>query len=141
VKQLKDRIQELGLTTAARFVGHRDDVHTFISGCDVLAIPSLPASAGVDVEGFPLVGLEAMGAGTPVVGYQVGGLGEQLGECGLLVPVHDREALALAILGLAGDPALGERLGLCGRDRARARFTSKQMVDALKLRYRGMLAG
>ena len=136
VKQLEDRIRELGLTAAARFVGHREDVHTFISGCDVVAIPSLPASAGADVEGFPLVALEAMGAGTPVIGYRVGGLEEQLGECGLLVPVHDREALARAILSVAGDPALGERLGRCGRDRARVRFTSEQMVDGLKLRYR-----
>jgi len=140
VKQLEDRIRELGLTSTARFVGHREDIHTFISGCDALAIPSLPASAGADVEGFPLVALEAMGAGTPVVGYRVGGLEEQLGECGLLVPVHDREALVRAILTLAGDPALRERLGRCGRDRARVRFTSKQMVEALKLRYRKMPA-
>jgi glycosyltransferase involved in cell wall biosynthesis len=136
VKELEDRIRELGVRTAARFVGRREDALAFISGCDALAIPSLPASEGADVEGFPLVGLEAMSVGTPVVAYRVGGLQEQLGECGLLVPVRDREALAGAILRLAQDPGLAERLGGCGRDRARTRFTGRQMVDGLKLRYR-----
>jgi len=141
VKELEDRIRELDLTDAVRFVGHRDDAQTFISGGDALAIPSLPAAAGAEVEGFPLVGLEAMGAGTPVVAYRVGGLQEQLGECGLLVPVRDREALAEAILRLAQDPELGESLARCGRDRARSRFTTRHMVDGLKLRYRATPAG
>jgi glycosyltransferase involved in cell wall biosynthesis len=141
VRQLEDRIRDLELTTATRFVGYREDVHTFTSGCDVLVIPSLPASSGADVEGFPLVALEAMGAQTPVVAYRVGGLPEQLGECGVLVPVRDREALAEAILQLARDPELGNQLGACGRNRVLNRFTRRQMVDGLKLRYRETTAG
>jgi len=141
VRQLEDRIRDLELTTATRFVGYREDVHTFTSGCDALVIPSLPASSGADVEGFPLVALEAMGAQTPVVAYRVGGLPEQLGECGVLVPVRDREALAEAILRLARDPELGNQLGACGRNRVLNRFTRRQMVDGLKLRYRETTAG
>jgi len=141
VRQLEDRIRDLELTTATRFVGYREDVHTFTSGCDVLVIPSLPASSGADVEGFPLVALEAMGAQTPVVAYRVGGLPEQLGECGVLVPVRDREALAEAILRLTRDPELGNQLGACGRNRVLNRFTRRQMVDGLKLRYRETTAG
>ena len=136
VKQLEFRIRELGLTAATRFVGHHDDAQAFISGCDALAIPSLPASMEADVEGFPLVALEAMAVGTPVVAYRVGGLQEQLGECGLLVPVRDRLALAEAILRLVQDHELGESLARCGRARATSRFTARQMVDGLKRRYR-----
>jgi glycosyltransferase involved in cell wall biosynthesis len=136
VRRLEERIRTLGMSHAVRFLGHRDDATTLIAGCDVLAIPSLPASPGSDVEGFPLVALESMAVGTPVVGYRVGGLHEQVGECGVLVALRDRAALSQAIIHLTNDPELRDRLGRCGQRRVHERFTRRQMLDELKRRYR-----
>ena len=60
----------------------------------MLVIPSVTSRGGLGKEGFSLVALEAMGVGTPVVAYEYGGPPEVLGECGLLVPPGDRDALA-----------------------------------------------
>jgi len=62
------------------FVGQRTDIEKFYAAFDVLVLPSL-------MEGLPLVVLEAMAAGTPVVASDVGALSEVVtdGVSGLLV--------------------------------------------------------
>lgn len=72
-------------------------------------------------EPFGIVNLEAMAAGKAVLATRVGGVPEVVvdGETGILVPPGDPEALAEGIRRLAGDPALRERLGAAGRERAR----------------------
>ncbi len=76
------------------------------------------------IEGLPLVVLEAMAAGVPVVATSVGGTPEAVvdGETGLLVPPRDVDALAGAIDALLSDPERAQRLGAAGRRRARERF-------------------
>jgi N-acetylglucosaminyldiphosphoundecaprenol N-acetyl-beta-D-mannosaminyltransferase len=58
-----------------------------------------------------------MACGRPVIAGAVGGLAEMIddGQTGLLVPAADPEALAAAILRLAGDPRLGSRLAEAAR--------------------------
>ena len=73
---------------------------TVYSAADVLAIPSLQ-------EAFGQTACEAMACGTPVVGFDVGGIPDMVrsGVTGLLVPVGDTAALARAIADLLGDDA------------------------------------
>ena len=114
----------------ASFLGHRDDARELIAGADVLAIPT------VVPEGFPYVGLEALAAGTPVVGYADGGLPELVGPCGRLVPPRDRNALAEAIVALLEDESLRRELGECGRRRVEQEFALDRMVEAMRNAYR-----
>jgi glycosyltransferase involved in cell wall biosynthesis len=127
---LRARARELGLETAARFLGHRDDALRIMAGCDVVAIPSLVR------EGLPTVAVEAMGIGTPVVGYAQGALGETLGGCGRVVSPGDRTALGDAIIALLQEPERWRRASECGKARARERFALTRTVEAMRQRYR-----
>lgn len=100
------------------FAGYRDDVPALLSGCDVFCLPSA-------MEGLPLVVLEAMAQGKPVVATAVGGTPELVvdGETGILVPPGDVAALARALDGLLRDPERARRMGEAGRSRVEREFT------------------
>ena len=123
------------LAEAVRFLGHREDAFEVIAGSDVVVVPTI-VYRGFGRESFSLVALEAMAAGTPVVGYAHGGLPEVLADCGLLVAPGDRLALADAIAELIADAALRARLARCGRERAARDFSVQRMVAAMKEHYR-----
>jgi glycosyltransferase involved in cell wall biosynthesis len=100
-------------------------------GCLVLASVS---------EGMPMVVIEAMAAGVPVVGADVPGIGELIvdGENGVLVPasVRPRE-LAEGVRRVAEDRGLRERIVARAGSWVRERFTWDRVVE----RYREVLLG
>jgi glycosyltransferase involved in cell wall biosynthesis len=110
---------------AVRLLGPRFDVPDLMHGCDCVCLTSA-------AEGLPMVVLEAMSLGTPVVATRVGGLvGTVLeGETGMLVPPDDVDAFSDALLALAADPARAAAFGEAGRAEHRRRFTSSQMAEA-----------
>ena len=128
------------LADAVRFLGHRDDAFEIIAGSDIVVVPTV-VYRGFGRESFSLVALEAMAAGTPVVGYADGGLPEVLAGCGRLVSPGDRLALADAIAELLADAALRGRLARCGRDRAGREFSVERMTAAMKEHYRAAANG
>jgi glycosyltransferase involved in cell wall biosynthesis len=125
-----------GAIAAIEFVGHRSDATELMAGFDVAVIPSMGDETGAGREAFSLVGLEYLWCGTPVVAYNAGGLPELLGECGVLVPEGDRDALADAIADLLAAPERRAELAACGRDRVTTRFRLERMVDSLIEIYR-----
>lgn len=132
---LRAEVTAQGLERSVTFLGYRDDAVELIAGSDAVLVPSIVGEGGLGREGFPLTALEAMAVGTPVVGYDHGGLPELVADCGLLVPPGDREALAAAILRLVEDEGLRARLGRCGRERVATRFTLPRFVEEMKERY------
>jgi glycosyltransferase involved in cell wall biosynthesis len=119
------RVRELaGVDGTVRVLGHRDDVTDVLAASDVVCLSS-------DAEGVPMVLLEAMALGKPVVATDVGGVSEAVesGSSGLLVAPNDPIAFAGALLELAADPDLARRLGERGRNRHRERFGVERMVD------------
>jgi glycosyltransferase involved in cell wall biosynthesis len=135
VERLKDRIEQLGLGKAVTFLGHRDDVLTMIAGSDLVVMPSVSGHEGIQTEGFPLIALEALAVGTPVVAYAVGGLPEVVADCGSLVPPGDRVALREAILRVATDRVVRERMSGCGPARVREAFPVDDMITKLQHVY------
>jgi glycosyltransferase involved in cell wall biosynthesis len=133
---LRREVTARGLEEVVRFTGHRHDALALIAGSDLLAIPSVTNESGMGKEAFPYVGLEALALGTPVIGYDHGGLPEQVGECGVLVPPGDRSALRDVILRLVGDAPERERLARCGRERFLALFALHDLVETVAQRYR-----
>ena len=91
------------------------------AGSDVIVQKSLR-------EGFGLTVTEALWAGTPVVGGNVGGIPEQVidGETGYLV--DDAEEAATAIVELISNPGEAERMGGAGREHVRKHFLLPVML-------------
>ena len=111
---LRDLAGELGLRGRAELLGHVpfERLAAEYRGADVFCLPSLQ-------EGFGIVFLEAMAAGLPVVGCRAAAIPEVVpdGECGILVPPGDVNALASALERLLGDETERRRLGAAGRRR------------------------
>jgi glycosyltransferase involved in cell wall biosynthesis len=63
--------------------------------------------------------LEAAASGLPVIGTDVGGVGEMIqpGVTGLLVPLDDAQALQNALIQLIDSPELRKKMGQAGYDR------------------------
>jgi glycosyltransferase involved in cell wall biosynthesis len=72
-----------------------------------------------------------MAMGLPVVATAVDGVPEMVnaGKTGILVPPKDPHALAAAICRLLDDPALAERMGKAGRERAEQMLALETMVS------------
>lgn len=129
-------VRKRNLQEHVRFLGLRKDIPELLAQADILLLPS-------DWEGVPLVVLEAMAAGRPVVATRVGGVPELIeeGKTGLLVPPRDSGALARAILRLAKDPELRRRMGEAARKRALERFDIHRTAQAYAELYLKLLKG
>lgn len=135
-RRVRERVRQLGLGDAVALPGHRNDAADLVAGADVVAIPSTRGAHGFGREGFGLVAVEAMAAGTAVVAYADGALPETLGPCARLVAAGETSALADAIADLLSDPATRRGLAECGRRRARERFSITATAAAMKDLYR-----
>ncbi len=93
-------------------------------------------------EGFPVSILEAMTYGKPVVATCVGGVPEVFvdGIHGHLVPPHDPDALAEALLKLLADPELMARFGIAGYGHARDNFSTHLVMMNLGSYYDSLLS-
>ena len=94
-------------------------------------------------EGLARALPQALIAGKPVVSYDVDGAREVVvpGETGFLLPPQSVEPLAQALIALAEDRALRERLGQTGRARFTAPFRRETMAAELHALYQRLLTG
>jgi len=132
--EVEARVKALGLEGKVRFLGVRADVPEILAAADVFVLSSR-------WEGNPLSVMEAMAAGKPVIATAVGGVPElvQDGVSGVLVPPENVEALADAMLKLAGDAALRTRSGQAAFRRAKERFDVSVMVEGYGTLYERLL--
>jgi glycosyltransferase involved in cell wall biosynthesis/ribosomal protein S18 acetylase RimI-like enzyme len=133
-----DAITEAELERAGAdvcFAGWRDDVRDLLAAMDVFVLASWR-------EGMPRSAIEAAAMGRPLVLTDIRGCREvaRHGREALLVPPRDPEALAAAVLRLAGDPALRRRLAAAARTRALERFSEAAVAQRVVDHY-GRLLG
>ncbi|MDR7116521.1 glycosyltransferase [Caulobacter sp. BE254] len=133
--RLEGLIAQHGLQDRVRLAGWRDDVPAFLATGDVFAFPSYQ-------EGFPLVLLEAMAVGLPVVSSAIAGPVELIadGVDGALVPPGDPAALARALAGLVATPQKAVALGVAARAKVLAEYgpaSLQRRLDAVLDRMLG----
>lgn len=120
---LKARTRELGLDDCVGFVGFQHNPYKWLKRSDLFVLAS-------SWEGFGIATVEAMACGTPsIMSACHNGRNEIITdrEDGLVVPVGDAAALSAAILELAGNEELREKLIRGGLARA-GQFDSAQIV-------------
>ncbi|MBL8750172.1 MAG: N-acetyl-alpha-D-glucosaminyl L-malate synthase BshA [Planctomycetes bacterium] len=115
---------DLGCSGRVEHLGVSDHIE------DVLPKADLFLSAS-ETESFGLSMLEAMSCGVPCVSTAVGGVGEVLGDTGLLAPFGDPHALARAALQILTDSGKHTSLAAAARRRAVEQFAT----DAIVARY------
>jgi hypothetical protein len=111
------RVNELGLDGSVRILGPQNDVEPLYAMADVVFVPSW-------ADPLPLVALEAMRSGLPLVATRSGGCEELVadGETGYLVSPGDVATMADRLIQLLGDREASRLMGERGRYRFRHLF-------------------
>jgi len=130
-----ERTRSLGLQDVVTWAGFRSDVMAEFRRMHVFVLPSLFG------EGMPMVVLEAMAAGLPVVSTRVEGIPEVVreGQDGLLATPGSAEDLAAALLRVARGEADASVLGDNGRQRQQECFSDVSMAAGIAKVYREVL--
>jgi glycosyltransferase involved in cell wall biosynthesis len=131
--ELRARARRLGLDDCVRFLGaltHRE-VADWMGSLDAFALACKPDRRG-DMDGIPVVLMEAMSLGIPVVATRLSGIPELVihEQTGLKAAPGDAVGLATQLARLR-DPALRARLGDAGAEHVRREFSSALNVDRL----------
>jgi lipopolysaccharide heptosyltransferase II len=128
-KELELLVKRLGLTQIVEFTGWEEDVPKALSRLDLLVLPT------VTQEAFGRVVIEAQACGVPVVATRVGGVAELIedGVNGLLVPAEDSNSIQEAILKVAKDPGLADKLRVEGRKNAEKYSLERMAGQAVSL--------
>jgi glycosyltransferase involved in cell wall biosynthesis len=129
--QVEALARELGVDERVRLLGYVDDIASVYAASDVFLLTSAN-------EGTPVVAIEALAAGVPVVATDAGGTRTVVddGETGVLAPVGDVEALVAGVRRLRGDERLRREQGEAGGRRMRERFSTSRMADDVERIYR-----
>jgi glycosyltransferase involved in cell wall biosynthesis len=129
-EELHAAVAEYGLEDSVYVTGPVDDIHGYYATADVFVASSL-------WEGLPMVMIEAMAAGLPVVATDIPGLREIVvdGEAGRLVPPSSPPALAEAMCSMA-DADLRDEFGTRGYETVRREFEITENIRKYVELYR-----
>ena len=127
-ERLGQLARSLGVAERVDFLGRQppEAVARYLAAADAFVFPTERD------EGAPLVLVEAMAAGLPVIATDMAQLSEVIdrpGENGLLVPLGDDDALAAAARDLLEDEERRHRIGAAARERVLAEYTLDRMID------------
>ncbi len=127
-------INELGLERNVTLVGFvpNKEVYALIRKHHVMVMPSI-----MDSESFGVAAIEAGACARAVVASRVGGVPEVIsdGRSGILVPAKDHKSLAQAILKLASDKNLCDKMGREGYEFVRQHYKWDKSLDLMSELY------
>jgi len=135
---LEARIRDLGINDLIEITGYQSQgaVADYLSKSDIFVLPSF-------AEGVPVVLMEAMATGLPVVTTRIAGIPELVedGVNGFIVPPGDAETLAGKLAELAENPAARGDMGQKGQKKVRHLYNiereSDWLLTIMRARYEG----
>lgn len=115
---------ESGIKERVIFTGQRNDIPEVYSSLDIFVLPSL-------IEGLPMVLLEAMAAGKPVIATRVGAIPGVIedGKDGIIINPGDIGELKEAIISIMTDPELARRFSQNAFKKVSEQFSSDKMCS------------
>ena len=134
-KELEYKAKKMDILDKVLFLGFYKNISELINIFDVFLLSSLN-------EGLPLVLIEAMAAGKPIVATKVGGVSEVVanGETGFLVPPKEPDKIAEMTITILRNLELAKKFGEAGRRRAKEKFSLNRMVNEYQNVYEECLA-
>jgi len=127
---LKQLSSVLGINKIVEFPGFQRNIQEWLSTIDVLVLPSI-------TEGTPMILLEAMSWGTPVIASAVGGVPGIIENffSGLLVPAGDPDKIVAAVNLLYSDENLRDKLAINAFNRVKKTFGSSGWISNIETIY------
>lgn len=120
VQPVSPNVQNLNV----EFVGPSPNPYAHMRRFDIVTLPSRD-------DPFPLVVLEAMLLGTPVVAFAVGSVATQVGDAGIVVTPEDTDAFASGVVRLLSDDNERQRLGTAAHARVMDHYSTSAFAAAL----------
>lgn len=135
-KNIMNRIEQLGLQDKVHMLGLRRDIPDILKSLDLFVLPTLQEALGTSF-------IEAMAMEKPVIGTNVGGVGEVIkdGMNGFLVEPDDPSALARAMVTMLKDRERARNMGKEGRKIVLEHFTVERMCERVHALYLSLLGG
>jgi colanic acid/amylovoran biosynthesis glycosyltransferase len=142
--ELQSLIDALNINGHVTLLGwkRQEEIVELIRNADILLAPSVTSKDG-DQEGIPVVLIEALSQGLPVLSTRHSGIPElvQDGESGFLVPERDADALAEKLEYLIEHPEIWPEMGRAGRDYVARYYDINKLNDQLVSLYQRLLDG
>lgn len=128
-EELEHQANRLDIHEQVTFLGIRQDIPELLRAADIFALPSL-------WEGLPLVILEAMSAGLPILATHVEGITDAIqdGKSGIVIPIQDPDEMKDKLILLGNQPELRETLG----NNAEIHFTSQFDINRMCQQYENL---
>jgi len=141
---LEDLIEGLNIGNNVKLLGWRqqEEIIELMKNTDILIAPSVVSEDG-DEEGIPVVLMEALAQGMPVLSTQHSGIPElvQDGESGFLVPERNVNALAEKLAYLVKHPEIWSAMGQAGREYVGKCYNIDTLNDKLVDLYQHLIDG
>lgn len=126
--------RSLGIAQQIRWAGSVPQAGALTAAFDLFLLSSR-------TEGTPMVALEAMTAGVPIVATAVGGVPDLLGEdCGILVPPGDPAALAGGLAAAHDDPAESARRAARAREKLGTDWSAGRWLERHEALYQRLVS-
>ncbi|MDO8142406.1 MAG: glycosyltransferase [Candidatus Brocadiales bacterium] len=141
---LEGLIERLNIGDNVKLLGwkQQEEIVELLKNADILIAPSIVGENG-DEEGIPVVLMEALAQGIPVLSTQHSGIPElvQNGESGFLVPERNTDALAGKLEILIKHPEMRLQMGRAGREYVERYYNIDKLNDKLSELFQLLLNG